>query len=362
LNEAGRSAAPQEIDMARILKWIGSITAILSLVFGVYQLATMISDARERARHIDEVFAIAKAQQGAADYAAAWESFGEALKSAEEGGTIAKIAGQLDSRQLRIREAQEDLAMEWLRNIRTASDEKFSDTVDKLLPVLVRGVPDAGGARKGDLTAHIGWSYFLKSRDGMIEADPERSYAQALAADSANPYAHAYWGHWILWKRGSLDEAMQHFAAAVAANRELAYVRRIELAALTDARSGAGDAEFLRVVNEMRKRHEPLDARVRGRVYSIYYVAMQDDPQFKKLTAAVPATEHIDLIRALLNDASFDASKIPLREAAIAVLQEAAGQRERALASWKTVRAAVKPGGGEKLRQRADAEIKRLSR
>src|SRR5258705_11623190 len=207
-----RSARP----LARILKWAGAITAILSLFFGIYQLATMVSEARARGRQIDEAIAIGKAQQSAGDYAAAWESFSVALASAQSGGIIANLAGKLDERQVRVRAAQEDGAMQWLRNIHAGSDQKFSDTVDKVLPALVRGVPRAQAARKADLLAHIGWGYFLKSRDGMSEAAPEKSYAEAVQQDAANPYAHAYWAHWILWNRGSIEEALKHFSTAVA--------------------------------------------------------------------------------------------------------------------------------------------------
>jgi tetratricopeptide (TPR) repeat protein len=358
VNQHPRAAKP----FARILKWAGGITAILSLFFGLYQLATMVSEARARARQIDEAVAIGKAQQGAGDYSAAWESFSVALASAETGGTLAKMAGKLDERQVRVRAAQEDDAMEWLRNIHTGSDEKFSDTVDKVLPALVRGLAGAQGTRKADLLAHVGWAYFLKSRDGPSEAAPEKSYAQAVQADAGNPYAHAYWGHWILWNRGSIEEALKHFSIAVAGGRERDYVRQIELSALENNRSATADAEYLAVVGEMQVKGEPMPARARSRVYSIYSFALYDDPKFSKFTPIVPPERQIAVIRALLSGAQFDASKFPTRDAAIAVLEEARGEKALALAAWKSVRTAFKGDDSSSLSRRAAAEIKRLSR
>lgn len=354
---------PPARTFERVLKWVGSITAILSLFFGIYQLATLVSDARARARHIEELYVTAKAQQAAGDFTAAWESFGEAGKSAEEGGMIAKMAGELDAAQAKLRGAQEDLAIEWLQNIHAGSDEKFSATVDKLLPSLVRGATAATGPRKADLLAHVGWAYFLKSRDGMSEADPVRSYAEAIAIDAANPYAHVYWGHWILWTHGSLSDAMKQFAAALASQREPGLVRKMELAALANRNyDDAAQIEYLRAVNEMRKAHEPIGDRAAGEVYSIYYSSVGNSNAFDKLIGAVPPSEQIELIRVILGDAWLDPSKIPTRQAALATLQEAAGERTAALATWKELRALLPANQGSTLEPLAAAAIKRLSR
>lgn len=347
--------------MTRVLKWAGSLTAILSLFFGLYQLATMISEGRERGRHVDEAIAVGKAQQAAGDFAAAWESFAVAQTNAEAGGMLAKMAGKLDERQLAVRAAQEDDAMEWLRNIHAGSDEKFSDTVDKILPALVRGSASAQGARKADLLSHIGWAYFLKSRDGMNEAAPDRSYAAAIEADASNPYAHAFWGHWILWNRGNVEDALKHFATAVAGEREKPYVRQIELAALENSRSTAADAEYLAVLAEMQSNGEPLPDRARSRVYSIYSFALYDDPQFAHFAPLVTPRKQIALIEALLRGDGFDESKSLARDGALGVLYEAAGDPAKALAAWQAVRAAAKGSPPSSLTHRADVEVKRLT-
>ncbi|MGH8265361.1 MAG: hypothetical protein ACRET4_17940, partial [Steroidobacteraceae bacterium] len=89
--------------------------------------------------------------------------------------------------------------------------------------------------------------------------------------------------------------------------------------------------------------------------------ALYDDPKFAQFTPVVPPERQIAVIRALMSGAQFEASKFPTRDAAIAVLEEARGERAAALAAWKSVRAALKGDDSSSLGRRAAAEIKRLS-
>jgi Tfp pilus assembly protein PilF len=356
---SGRQAPRKRLE--RFLKWVGGVTAILSLILGLYQVTRLVSDVRERQRHLAELYAVGKEQQSAGDFQSAWTSFEQALKTADEGGQIAKLAGQLGAERHQLREAQEDLAMVWLENIRVPQGQRFSDIVDKLVPILSRGVGSASGLRKADLLGHVGWAYFLKARDGSGNLNPEQHYRQALEIDPGNPYAHAHWGHWILRNRENLADATRHFSAAVASGRALPYVRQIQLAALGNVRSERTQEEFLRVVNDMLKNNEKIEARTRSDVYSIYYFALSAGETFQRLRAAVPATEQIAMIRALFYETDFDRSKIPNREASLAILQEAAGLRDEALATWLAMRSGLPANTRGPVVDRADAAIKRLS-
>lgn len=340
------------------LKWVGGITAFLSLIFALHQFILLVADVRERQRDITELYKAGKLQQGAADYQAAWTSFEQAARKADSGGQLSKLTGQLGEERRKIREAQEDIAMEWLQNVILSQNQTFADVVDPLVPVLMRGVLNATGTRKADIFAHLGWSYFLRSRDGHARQDPEAQYRQALEIDPANPYAHVHWGHWKLWRGGALEDAREHFSSAVASGRARPYVRRIELAALRN-RGKDGDAETLRVVNDMIKNNEKVDVNTRSHVHAIYYSALNSDKNFQRLIAAVPATEQIAMIRALFYDADFNPSKIPTREASLAMLQEAAGLRDEALKTWLAVRSDLPTNTSVTVR--ADASIKRLS-
>ena len=328
------------------LKLVGAATAVISLILAGNEVAKVLSDARERRRHVEELQRVAVEQQKSGDYAAAWASLAEASK--------------IDDRAVRI--SQEDLAMAWLRDVRISEGSKFSDIVDPLAVVLTRGTVSASGVRKADLLAHVGWAHFLKSRDGSTTARPEDSYREAIEIDSGNPFAHVYWGHWIMWMRGNVDEATRHFAAAVASGRERPYVRQIQLAALNLFRSDGADVALLRAVDEMRRNGEPIDARTRRGIYDLYYSSFSSDSDLRRLIESLPPREHIATIRALFFDRDFEAYKAPLRDAMLAMLQEAAGSRDEALATWRAVRAEVRPDADRRVTGRADAAIARLSR
>jgi hypothetical protein len=350
---------------ATLLKWVGGVTAILSLVFALHQITKLVSDVRERQRNTAELYKVGKLQQAAADYAGAWASFEQGLKAAEPGGQLAKLTGQLGKERRQLREAQEDLAMEWLENVRVrvSPGETFSDVVDKLVPVLNRGIANSSGARKADMLAHLGWANFLRWRDGKRELNPEQQYRQALEVDPPNPYAHSFLGHWKLWTRreASLQDAREQFSAALASGRARDFVRRMQLSAMENL-GQEGEEEFLRLVNEMRKNNEKIDASTSRRVYGIYSSACfpRNPDRFAKVFAAVPIAEHLAMFRALFYGGDFDKWKALQRDACLAALLEAAGQREEALRVWVTLRRGFSPADRD-WRDRADAAIKRLS-
>jgi len=344
------------------LKWIGAITAVISLVLGVNELTKVFSQTGERRGRVTELQRVASEQQKSGDYAAAWATLDQASKAAEEDGGFAGLIGGLDKERLAVRTSQEDLAMAWLRDVRIPGGGSFSTVVDPLAAVVTRGVVSATGVRKADLLGHLGWAYFLKSRDGSTTRSPEENYQQALDIDPSNPFAHAHWGHWIMWQRGSVDEANRHFAAAVASGRERPYVRRIQLAALRLYGSAANENALFHAVDDMRRNNEPIDAVTRRDVYNSYYSAFNSDPYVQRVVGILPPDEHIATMRALFFGADFDPARVPLRDAMMALLLEAAGRRDESLAAWRGVRAELPRGGDQRVRDRADAAIARLSR
>jgi hypothetical protein len=316
---------------ATLLKWVGGVTAVLSLVFAVQKFTQMITDTRERQRTTSELYRVGKMQESSADYAAAWSSFEQGLKTAEPGGQLAKLMGRLDEERRQLREAQEDLAMRWLENLRVnaSKGESFTDAVAPLTPVLTRGITASSGARKADLLAHLGWANFLRWRDGQRELTPDRHYQEALVADSLNPYAHAYLAHWSLWTRGqaALPEANAHFAAALRSRRARAEVRSKQTAALINL-SDAGETTLLRTVAEMVRGNELVDVSTRSRIYGIYWSSCprpgttipRNAERFEAIRAALPAAEHAAMVRTLFGD-GFDQWPVSERQACLAALR-----------------------------------------
>jgi len=341
-----------------ILKWVGIAGTLLTFGGAVYELMHAQGELRERGRIVDEQFTAGRAQEMAGDFPAAWESFAQAATVAQTDGFFAKLLGGLGERRQKIRTAQEDLAMEWVRESHAPEGHTFSEVTDKLVNTLVVGADTSSGARKADLLAHLGWAYFLKRRSGDMGVQPEKLYQQAVAADAANPYANAFWGHWLLWNHGSTAEADKHFAAALSTSRARGEVRHFQLAALKNAGSDA-DGAWVSVVNDMRKAGEPLDSATLGDIYGRYYFALNDDSQLKRLFAAVPPAEHLELQRMLLAS-GHDDHQLTLN-AVMALTYEAAGQPDQALAAWRAVKTEL-GGADSRLAPRADAAIKRLAK
>ena len=348
---------------ARLLRWAGGLTAILSLVFAVQKALQLVTDGRERRRVTAEHYQTGKLQQSAADYASAWTSFDNGLKAAEPGGQLARLTGQLTKERRQLREAQEDLAMEWLRNVRVSPDrgETLSGVAQKLLPVLNTGIVSGAPERKADLLAHLGWAHFLMYRDNRTEFNPELQYKQALQADQQNVYAHAFSAHWQLWqgRAPALKEANRHFAAALATNKARDQVRHLQFAAYVNL-GQAGDLELLRLFNEMRKNKEPIDDAAKNRLWNVYWSVCppRTTVAFDSVLKAIPIAEHMETFQTLFAD--FEEGKSFERDACKAALLEAAGQRAEAREVWVALRARLNKPFQREWRERADLALRRL--
>jgi hypothetical protein len=322
-----QDAAPARQVIPTALKWVGGITAVLSLLFGLHQLSDLVSAHRQREREVKELLNTSKMQERSGDYSAAWNSLDQ--------------ADRLTKGAREVRAAQESVAMEWLENAHVNPDQqKFADITGKVVPVLDRAVSTAEGSRKADLLAHLGWAEFLRSRDGVSGVQPDDFYRRALTIDPHNPYAHAMLGHWILWNGGTLADAREEFSQALAAGRAHDLARQLQLSALQNTRTDDAEAELLRTMNDMRKANEHIDSHTRARVWAIYYFGFGFTPsEGQHVLDALPAEEQLATYKWLFDRPDFDSSKIWGREYYRAILQEAAGQRAEALQTLLRVRA-----------------------
>ncbi|MFZ0959428.1 MAG: hypothetical protein WAO35_00870 [Terriglobia bacterium] len=315
------------------LAWVGSITAVFSLIAGIYGGWAFLSGQLARRRALDRLLAAEAVQLHSSDYESAW-------------GTLAQAA-TIDPSSARVQQAQEDVAMQWLDNMRIGGDQTFVSTIEKLDPVLSRGVAAAKSPqRQADLLAHLGWSYFLRARESSSSPDPEPAYRDALGKDPANPYAHAMWGHWILWNHQDFAKASEHFAAALAAPRPALrpYIRSMQLSALNNEDTPEAVAETIRVANDIRKEHGNLDPPWPHVILSVYWQQVVPPNEIKAaFLSAVPPQDHLDTFDWLLQRAGPD-DPDPLSHAYIrSALLEAAGRRDEALASYRALLARFDP-------------------
>lgn len=336
--------------MATALKWVGGVTAVLSLVFGLRQLTDMVSSRRQLNREVTELLETSEMQKQARDYAGAWHSIEEADRLTK-GGRDARAA-------------QEALAMDWLENARVIADQqKFSDIVGKAVPVLDRAASAAEGARKADLLAHLGWAEFLRSRDGVSGQQPDTYYCQALKIDPQNAHAHAALGHWILWHGGRVPEAEREFSLALDSGRGRGWVRELQLGGLENVHSGEAEMELIRVVNDMRKNSEQVDPHTRSAVWFVYDADFDpQSPQRQQLLAAVPPAEQLATFSWLFDTADFDQSRNWIRDFYRAILQEGAGQRAEALQTLRSVRSGLPYAVDPRFRNEVEKAIGCLSK
>jgi tetratricopeptide (TPR) repeat protein len=260
------------------------------------------------------------------DHALAWLRYDEA---------IAKFPARAA-----LQRGREDCGMHWLRDIRVQTGgDTFADIANKVLPVLAEGAASASGQRGADLRAHMGWADFLRIRDGAGGTNPQAHYERALALEPSNVYAHAMWAHYIMVSDGPIDGAKQHFAAALASNREREYVRNRQFAAMLYYHTRPGQLEAARVAGEMRSRGEMVDLSSRERLWTyVYYDGLLAGGWREAFMAEMRDGGHAATFAWLYPSADVRADRKALWRFFMASLEEAAGDRDAARPRYEALR------------------------
>lgn len=345
-----------------VMKWVGIATALISFGTALYALIHSASELRDHKRVFREQFKSGQMQWSSGDFANAWNSLTHAETTVADEGVFAKLMGGLSPEQREARTAEQDLAMEWLRSSHVPEGFQFATIADKLVNVLTIGANTSSGARKADLLAHLGLAYFLKQRDGDESLHPDAAYKEAITADAKNPYANVFWGHWILWNHGNLNDANERFAIALSSERARSDVRHFQLAALANVRSDDTDAAWLAAVSEMQAAGETIAPSLRDEIGNRYAQALQDEALMQRITAQVPAARQVELLRALLRSEALSEVQKTTFSVALAELLEAAGHSQDALETWNMVAAELQSQPHSIWSDRVETAIKRLSR
>ena len=344
-----------------VTKWVGIVTALISFGTALYALLHSAGELRDHKRVFSEQLKSGQAQEAAGDFAGAWDSFTHAEATVADEGVFAKLLGGLSAEQRQVRTAEQDLGMEWLRSSRVPEGTQFSSIADKLVNVLTIGADTSSGARRADLLAHLGWAYFLKQRDGDERLRPDAEYKEAVAADAKNPYANVFWGHWILWNHGPLEDANERFALALSSDRARSVVRHFQLAALANVRSNDSDAAWLSAVSDMQTAGDKIDASIVNEVCNRYAQALHDETLTQKMSAQVPAARQTALLQALIQSEGISAVQKTTLNVALAESLEATGRPQEALDAWKMLAVELKSQPHSIWSDRVDAAIERLS-
>jgi len=341
--------------VVRIFKGVGYATAFLTMIFGITRIWDAASDHFAKKRQVAGLLATGEVQRKGSDYRAAWETFEKAatVKSTPE-----------------VARAQQDLAMEWLRNIRVPEGQTFTSIVNKVSPILINGVLKSEGTRKADLLAHLGWGDYLRYRENQRELHPDSYFDDALKADPSNVFAHAFKGFWIVWNRGALPEAIAQFRLAVDSKREREMVRDLQFGALFNFSGLEESEEILRVCAEMVRNSETISRVFQDRVFTyIYWSSRQDAEMRERFLKALDVQDHLKMFQALYGpgvDSSLSTGNEILRDFWLATLLERAGKTSEALTLYRQVKTRFDEEKNrgmykEKYIQIAEDSIRRLS-
>jgi len=233
-----------------------------------------------------------------------------------------------------VRLMQEDVAMDWVRNVRVDSGtSSFADAIKPALAVVDASLPSATGARRADLLAHSGWAAFLMWRDGDRRLNPVEWYSEALSLDPGNPYANAMLAHWILFQGEDIPRAVTLFDTALRAQRATEAVRILQWAAYGDDRTPSAHVQLVRLADTMRRDAQKLTMRQAQTLWAPYYFATLSSRQKERqlLLEALPPDDHISTLDWAFTDyAAGDESRRRTIRYYVALLHARAGRVDRA--------------------------------
>jgi len=210
-----------------ILKWVGGITAVISLLLASFSINELISEWRDERQTVADLVQAADLQETSGNYSHAWSLLDEALGLAPGSPSV---------RYQRIR-----LAMRWLRTIPPYNADSNADLVEQLQPPLFIGAVQEDISLRADVLAHIGWANFLLFLTGEPGLVVDKFYQDALQLDPDNPYANAMRGYSLMsWSEGGNSNAqsaampLAHFDTALASGEQQDFLNYLLFQSLED--------------------------------------------------------------------------------------------------------------------------------
>ena len=315
------------------------------------EAATAGTTKPEDARKADALVAEAEAQRKR-------NQFDEALATLARAREIAPSSA--------VQAAQEDVAMEWIRNVRIENDKtSFGEAIKPALAVVDAALPSAMGQRRADLLAHQGWATFLLWRDGDRRLNPGETYRDALSIDPGNPYANAMLAHWRLFQdHDDVTTAVRLFDTAVRAGRALDAVRTLQWAAYSNASNPAADAERVRLADAMRRSGERVNMRQAQALWGPYYFATSVSRERERdaLLDAVSPDDHISTLHWAFDEyAAKEEFRLHTIRYYTALLNVKAGRTNEAITDLQALnKEMAQSGANGSLREAVVATLKQL--
>jgi len=217
--------------MTTILKWIGGVVSVISLLIGMVTLTGYYQDWRERHNAVTELVDAADWLIKTKNYSQAWQMYEDALQLIPSSAKA--FRGQLQ------------LAKIWLRDFRS-SKETADELLNHITAILYRGLRKADNYELATILAQIGWAQVIRAENSLpAYIDVDALFQEALHSSPGNVYANAMLGYWILLGRGvpiqDITLAQSKFAVALNSQDEKTFVRRLQFSSLVDLSYGRAD-------------------------------------------------------------------------------------------------------------------------
>ncbi len=317
-------------------------------VRGVEEGATITAEALEQTGRVEELLAQASTQSRRGQSV-------EALATLDRARALAPASDA-------VREAQEDVAMDWIRNVRVQSGtSSFGEAIEPGLAVVDTALPSATGARRADLLAHSGWASFLMWRDGNRQLDPAAWYRDALSLDPGNPYANAMLAHWILFREDDIPRAVTLFDTALRSGRAVEAVRILQWGAYGNTSTPEADAQRVRLADAMRRDGQRLSGEQAQALSGLYYVVTPTSREKDRqvVLEALPPDDHISTLGWAFEEFANDESRRPTIRFFVALLHASAGRTDQAAGDLRTLDEELAENPGS-LRDAVQAALERL--
>jgi S1-C subfamily serine protease len=343
-------------SIGEVLKWVGGIAAVVSLVMGVVQLRGVVKTMRERTQTVEELVRAADVQFDMADYAGALLLIEQAL---------ALEPGSRQARKLHLQ-----VAMKWVRQFtgiehtesRSFNRDDYSPIIDPLVPILHRGTADKNPSNAADVLAHIGWANHLRVIGGTKDLNPVEYFERSLAKDPANVFAHAMWATMCAtYKDRSgcgddrLETARKHYVEAVKSEQHREYVDDIRLKTLLLSPDRSAGVHVIDLVQEMRDSDTTMSMENKyGALNRIAELYMTRERFYKtetsKQTAGVKVRDALSAAEWLFEGIDYKKLNRQHRQwhhrVLMARLNELAGNSNKAIEMYRSTRLYTKRTGG----------------
>jgi tetratricopeptide (TPR) repeat protein len=323
--------------LSNILKWVGGVVTVISLVVGMVTLSGYYQDWRERHDAVAELVDAADWLIKAEDYGQAWQMYEDALKLVPSSAKT--LHGQFK------------LAKVWLRNF-SSSKETADEVLNRITSILYRGLRKADADEVATILAHVGWAQVIRAGRSMaVNVDVNAVFLDALSSSSGNVYANVMFGYWILIGRGvtvkDITLAQSKFALALSSNDERAFVRQLQFSSLVDLSYGRDDEveqealiALLRASFSMMQNGEPKPAeRFRFKILDAYgYMGRAE--HIEASIIALPPADHLAVHEWLIDDLDYgrdDTRKLTQSRYIRARLTEALGNEQEALEQYQSL-------------------------